>query len=486
MSAKPAQAGRACSSDSTASTPLCIVVASDNLSASLHAEPSALSRSWDKTELQSMLSKLGIPASEELAARLDALCQLRKRPPRQDTFPLVSGVAPTPAKPACIKWCVELGRVVSNGQCVGTLVAGAPGENGVDIFGRPVPCPTGSNEPPGVGDGLRLDGASNTVLAGVSGLLTCDDDGILQIEQALTIPRRVDRTLGSIQSQQSIVCLNAIRDGACVFSHRTVQVNDAIEASVVHAGVDVHVDGGIVCRDRGEVIAGRDVRCRYIHHSRVHAQHDVIVESEVLGSEVVCRGMLRAPNAVLLSSFACCARGAELLTVGSNAFVKTTVEIGTDSRFHELFDAVMPIIEANRKRIKHVRQAVEPLMQNQKRLTNEQKERTTELLYDAETMQTETDRKFSVLKTMFDQLLPILEASLTVHDVIYPGTTVRFAGIETTIRSTLKGPVRLQASGRGSHRRIFAFFGDKPTAHPLETRTVTDDALITMQKHLAA
>jgi hypothetical protein len=78
-----------------------------------------------------------------------------------------------------------------------------------------------------------------------------------------------------------------------------------------------------------------------------------------------------------------------------------------------------------------------------KHLTAQQREKTTELLYNAEEMEAATELMVSDMEKQ-TELLRVSEcAEVVVTDVSHPGVTVRFPGIQTVLQVALKGPFTL-------------------------------------------
>jgi uncharacterized protein (DUF342 family) len=459
-----------------------LVVADDHLSAFILAEPSALTHAWPVEMLRALLSKQGIAADD---AELQKLATVSGRPARQDKFEVKRGTPPTPPHPARVQLTAPLGQLVKARGVVGTIEPAAAGIPGTDVWGRPIAPATNELAAPPLPHGTVLDEDGSTIVASHPGLFVNDEHGTPGVEPATLLPSSVDSNLGRIERELSIVCGGNVRNGAHLRTGRSLTITGTLEASTAQAGLDLNVGLGIACREHGIAIAGRSVTAKHVQNSRVHAGGDVFVETEIVASQIDTLGRLVAPHATVIASTLRCARGVHVNRLGSDTAVRTVVELGHDERFAKLFAETWPAIELNRKRVKHVRTVVEPLLQNQKHLTPKQKEKATELLFDADTLQHDTDAMIEKIRTALTNAVPLLEAELIVEEVIHAGTEVRFAGIATTIRADMSGPVKLVARGVGSQRRIYAHHNGG-AGHPIETRPLPENALCHAQRLLAA
>jgi Flagellar Assembly Protein A len=458
-----------------------IDISADRLSATLCAEPSALSRSWEIAELKALCQKIGLPFGEAMTARVEPLLDVKKRPQRKDRFEIAVGVAPIAMQPRWLEQVIPCGSVVSAGVAVLRIVDQVLGKDGTDVFGRPITHEIRPESVLRVGERLVQKEAS--YVSTEPGLVRVVD-GVPLVETVQLFAGNIDPISGDVDSADNVSVTGSIKDGAKVKSSRSVIVKAAIEAAQVSAGHDVVVGGGVIQRRQGKLTAGGSVKARFIQDAIIECAGDLTVETEITHSKLIVGGRLIAGNATLLTVDIHAVGGLEANVIGTDAISKGFVAVGCDPSFQKAFDEIMPIILANRKRTEHVRKMVAPLMKNQKQLTSQQKEKATELLFDADQLQQETDEKFATLKKRFDALQRVMKPEIVVRGEIAAGTTLRFPGVETTLRSTLKGPFRIALEGATAPRIMFYFDGHQ-SGNPLESRPVVADAVFQMTRQLA-
>jgi uncharacterized protein (DUF342 family) len=463
-------------------TELRVEISTDRLGALLCVEPSALNRNWDLKELKKACDSASLPLSDAVLARLEELLIASKRPAKQDRFPIAGGIPPRPGVARRLELLVAAESLVQVDSVVARIHPASPAVDGTDVFGRPVAADAFEDLPflPGEHVVVRDD----WVRSAMPGLFQIRD-GVPSIEPASIHPGDVDPVVGVVESIGVIAVTGSVKDGGVVRSGQTVIVSGAVEAARVSASVSVVVAGGIVQRHAGKIIAGRLVRAHFAHDATILCGGDVVVGREVTNSKVECRGRLVATVATIVGGEIIATGGVEVARIGVDSSAKAVLVIGCDLRLQRMFDRLMPEVTAGRKRAEHVRKMVLPLMSNQKQLTGAQKEKATELLYDADQLQSDTDRKLRVLRTRFEASQALSRAELVASEVIHAGTTVRFPGVETTLRTTLKGPLRMFVEGTTSPRIVMQF-ADSPQVHPLESRPVANDAMMCLRKLKAA
>jgi hypothetical protein len=171
--------------------------------------------------------------------------------------------------------------------------------------------------------------------------------------------------------------------------------------------------------------------------------------------------------------------------LGSAAGVKTVVEAGIDEGLRTMAQAKIPEVEQLLAKAKKIRETVRPLMENQKRLTPQQKERATELLFEADEFQAQADALLATLKKANDAVAARAKLQVEVEQAIYPGVTIRFPGVYATVHDALAGPLRVATKAMHGETRIVMYYGRSGTAHTLTTHPDPDDYSVALKKLLA-
>jgi hypothetical protein len=145
---------------------------------------------------------------------------------------------------------------------------------------------------------------------------------------------------------------------------------------------------------------------------------------------------------------------------------------------------VLPGLEGDIARVRKVRGTIEPLLRNQKALTAPQKERATELLYEAGERDEQITQTLNKLQHDLAEANARAQAEVAVTDVLHAGVTIRFPGLETIIRSPLKGPLRIVPQQLGGERCIVLIEEGSEQPHPLDTLKFVDGDLDALHRAL--
>ena len=301
-----------------------------------------------------------------------------------------------------------------------------------------------------------------------------------------TVPRQIQGELtsvaGVIEHDGDVHVNGPVREGAGIRAGGSVIVDGPIE-STIHAKGDVTTTAAITNTGRHCIVAGGSVRSHHINTGIVQAKGDVVVGAEIISSRINCRGALDISAGSIVASHISAVGGVRCASVGTDSQNRVTLEIGVDAELGKLYHETWQEIEKRQTHVKRVRTTIEPLMQNAKRLTNEQKEKATELLYDADTTEAEANDMLARLTAGYEALMRDGKWELHVSTRLAPGVTIRFPGIETTVRVPMTGPLTITANWQASRPAILCRMGNKNEI-PMETRPIEDDGIIKLKHAL--
>lgn len=350
---------------------------------------------------------------------------------------------------------------------------------------RLVPVPedeTPPTTPPKLGQNVALDPDGQTIRATASGSVQFNGK-LISVQTVLQL-KDVDFSTGNIDFAGDIVIAGRVADLFRI-KGQNISIAKALEAAEIIAAGNLKVAGGIVGKEKGVCHVAGSITARYISNATIHAGVDVRAHSEIANSRVTCGGRLIVERGPLLAGHSTANGGMEVRSLGATSQIPTLVEAGVD---HRVLDAAPPRlaeIEQRRKQIEKTRQIVEPLLRNAKALTAAQKERATELLYEADEQEKLVDETLNALRKQWEAATAAQRSEVVVADVLYSGVTIRFANVQTTIATPLKGPVTITTRTADNQERIVAT-SPRGSMFNLESRPVENPVLRNLKRLLAA
>lgn len=443
----------------TAQEQIAIQVSDDRLRATI---PMGRVRPGDLTVevLAARLKDRGIPLSDNVKERLKTLInQAQSGELSAEPFLIAEGRAAVDGVPARVELIDseqdaqvdEGGRTdfyhsriltVKEGDTVGRYTPAVPPQDGLDVFGKPV---KGVLPDPGpeIGGHLKLAEDGTTLVATAAGKLHLNRRKVCVLD-VVPIDSDVDFSSGNVDVPTDLLINGTVRESFEVKSAKSVTVRGAIEAARVEAGADIEVHGGIAGRGVGQVIAGQQVLTKFCDEANIQAGGDIVVVRECMNSRLVSRGRVSIANGKLVGGYTYARDGAEVRVLGNEAELKTEIAIGIDPQ--ALADAAVVDEQLAKKReaAAKIRETVQPLLAQLKRLTPAQRERATELMYQADEIDLAVQEKEDAKQQALALASPEKSASLVITEIIHPGVQVIFGNKVARIRKQRKGSMRIE------------------------------------------
>jgi len=359
----------------------------------------------------------------------------------------------------------------SAGQPLLKIIPPVSGSDGCNVYGKSVPRKLGIEAKVTLGPNVELKG--DTVFSTAAGRISYDSNKIW-VSPKLDVPGNVDFSVGNIDFSGEIEIVKNVLDLFKVKSDSTITIHGMAEAAEIRAGIDLIVKGGIIGKEKGIFFAGRDIYSKYITNANVRAGQNIIVHSEIVNSTVVCKGRLEVEHGKLVGGHTTATGGILVKELGSDANIKTLVEVGVDEAIRQLCVSLEPEIKKRRQKAHKVMQTVEPLLQNKKYLNPEQREKATELLYTAEELKDQAEEMVGQIRKAYEESIGQATPDVEILEAVYPGVTIRFPRFQTLIKQALGGPLKIKPV-RVEHEWIILAVDTKTNSkHELDLGINTD------------
>jgi len=258
--------------------------------------------------------------------------------------------------------------IVNAGQALMRRIPARQGWPGTNVLGKPIPVPRLPD--PGFARGLsgvKFDeGDPDVLCAAIAGSPVVVHHGV-NVSPVIEIDA-VDLSTGNIEFDGALRVRGDIRRNMTVHVSGDVIVHGTVEAANIQAGGNVTVEGGIIGQGDGQSLLGRVIcqgtlQARFVNNARISAGGDVVVEREIVNSEVLAGGKVAVglPGATHggIAGGRCCAmtlvRAPRLGTAGG---IVTHVQVGLDPHAESQRDR----LNAEREKLQAERVKVEQLV----------------------------------------------------------------------------------------------------------------------------
>lgn len=365
---------------------------------------------------------------------------------------------------------------VEKDTAIGRITPAVPGKSGVDVHGKtlePARCVAEVQLQSTV---RRAADDPCVMIATIPGKIVFKN-GALSIDEVITIKGDVDFRCGNIDASTDVSIDGTILDQFEVKSAKSISVRGTIQAAKVEAGDDVLVDGGIIGHHKGSVRAGGRIVAKFAEDADLKAESDIEITKEVMHSRVYCRGKLSVTRGAIIGGQVYAREGAELVAIGSEAFIPTSVIVGIHPSVLQAADKTHEEMRAKQKTLERIREGVKPLLACMKRLTPDQKEQATELLFKADCMASEISETEAKCEEMVKEARSDNPPTVLVTKTIHPGVRIRIGHRHVVFQKELKGPVRIEKRKIDSVTEFVAVSQASGSITVLKSSNVGDEML---------
>ena len=301
-------------------------------------------------EIEERLEKMGIeplPERKKLVARLE---EAAAEDPRIESLILVEGKPLTPAEDARVEWTADFfnpgflinrktGAVdfrrraaqvsVTEGQLLGRTYPVRFGEDGVDVFGERQIAANPKEVKIRAGSNVRWDPEKRTFHAASDGRIRLIGD-TLSVDPVHVVEGCVDLKSGNIYHNGAVVVKEDVLEGAVIEAKGDVEVMGMVEGAEIQTSGNLTVHGGISqVEDLHFSVAG-GVQARFILESKFRAGGDIVVEREIVNSNIKTLGRILVPGGRIVGGEVSAMRGILIGQAGTRASVPTVLIAGED------------------------------------------------------------------------------------------------------------------------------------------------------------
>lgn len=269
-----------------------------------------------------------------------------------DEVTVARGQAPTQGRDASIAMQVELGGnsvgrmgahghmdfkdrgplpVVEQGTPLAALSPAVPGKPGRDVHGQVI-----EPEQPRLlklqkAQGVKLERDGLVAVAAVTGVVARPAEDTLEVLEVFELPGNVDYDTGHVEYPGMVRIRGSVLSGFTVRC-KSLEVDELEPDSRLEVTGDVTIIGGAM---GATIKAGGKVACRFIRDSKLECGDDLLVESEIVASELECGGQINVSGGGgrIVNSRISALKGVTVGVIKSSGTEPTVIRMGASSEF---------------------------------------------------------------------------------------------------------------------------------------------------------
>ncbi|GEM_PF-4943229 len=335
--------------------------------------------------------------------------------------------------------------MVNPDQKILRLKPAISGRNGVDIYGIISEVKEPKHIKINAGDNVTIideDGAL-VFIADARGTPVLKNN-ILNVCIDLDIEGDLGLATGNIIFEGNINIAGHILDGFEVHTKKNIITNGTVGSANLSAEGNIEVLSGFKGKKNSKIICGGDLKAKYIDDLTAEVEGNIVSEAEIVGCRIFNRGFIKSPTAVLVGGEITCLGGIHILSLGSDAYVRTSLLVGEDYkllRFKDEWQPKLVILEAEESEIAEKLSSIKRNPQILKRMSTSLKLKFKNMLLRLKDIQNLKEQYNKELAALQSEALDKKNAEIRVEKMLYPGTFIRIGFSEQEIKSEMQGPL---------------------------------------------
>lgn len=331
---------------------------------------------------------------------------------------------------------------VVEGQLLATISPAEPGESGENVFGEIMQPPQPETVKIKAGANVRQEGDFE-FYAEIAGRVAWNGE-TLKVDNVLRFAEGVGLKTGHVNHNGAVVVEGDVLTGSKISATGDISITGIIEGADVRADGNLTVRGGIVGAEGAHVSASGKILAKYILDANVTCGGDVIIEKEIVNSEVEADGAVSVANGRIVGGRIRTFGGVRCARTGSEAGVRTTIIVACDPKTEDIRNNHL----AKLKNLSQQRQStIEKVVPFKNILANLPPDKVAVVKKLAQQLQA-IDDAIAQHKQTLDALDRTFETDrqimVKVRETIYNETRFNLFGENLKVEHTIVGPAKVR------------------------------------------
>lgn len=452
-----------------------IRISPDKLVAELHVDAEAPAGAIDEMLILSMLAEIDIKVTPPVRAAVAKAAAVLTSP-RQSatTLTIAEGIAPVHGTmgqlifkpeydPANLQAAMNAApessagsvdhynkqcfKMVPPGTHFATLQPAGEAMDGQDVHGQTIAAVPGKSVDVKPDDSLLIS-ADGKIVSTRNGVVDWKPPS-LRVVQTLNLPGNVDFATGHVDFPGSVVVGRSVRDKFRVACTGDLVVQGLVEGAILKTGRDAHLRAGMAAKESGTLEVARDCQAKYLNNAMVTVGRDLVIEKELVNSQVTVGRSFKAPTAGITGGCLICAGAVEVSDLGSEIGVLTEVRLAALPSLQQLIAQAEQLLPRLQKQLDKIDGQLQQFKQFKGKLPAADAERLCELEFERRAVIDKHSPLTQKLDRLRETLAKRTKVDLLVHGMVYPKVLLHTGLYTVDFTKALKGPVRFLATGRG-------------------------------------
>lgn len=337
-------------------------------------------------------------------------------------------------------------KQVNKGDILAQKVNPTQGENGITVTGKTIKAKPGKHINFITGKNVTISDDGMLLIANVTGNAKIID-GKISVVEVLEIDGNVGIATGNIVFNGKVIVKGNVQAGYIIKSEDDVEIYGIVEGAKIYSNESIIIHKGV--HNKSNLYAEKDVKSSFVENSLIEAKGNIICDA-IMHCNIKCCGKIFAneKKGLIVGGTLKVRKSITAKTIGSNIGTVTKIELGIDQEIIDNYKYTKEQIEALKKNIQKLHQAIQLLETKLSKKPSDikfklalKKTLSTKQEYIEKIKKLEED--LNLLHLTFEKL-----RDSKIHaELIYPGTKIKINNSYYNVRNFLKNVILMKENG---------------------------------------
>jgi len=224
---------------------------------------------------------------------------------------------------------------IEKDQVVARLYPPKEGIDGEDVFGKPIPAPTGAEHPVKLDGSLVLEplgeGGRYQVIRSLKEGYLAQEGETLSVKEELVLKGDLDVRVGNLRFIGKIRIMGDVKPGLEIHAEKGIEISgDVSRSKLVAPNSSISVKGIVHGGNDTEIICGENFTAKAVVSARLEVGGSIEVSQELRDSDVRCLRSVMLPQGQIIGGTTYSVCGIDARRIGNEAHVPTRIVLCSD------------------------------------------------------------------------------------------------------------------------------------------------------------
>jgi uncharacterized protein (DUF342 family) len=216
---------------------------------------------------------------------------------------------------------------VKKGEPLARRIPPRPGVDGMAVDGTVIPAPAPPDVRLRAGAGVAVSASDpDMLIAAEDGAVVVGRDHTISIIQSKTFTGDIDYATGNVAFAGDLIINGSVRAGFSVRARGSIMIRGGVEDAEVECGGDLTICRGASGSEKGVLSAQGAITVHHLERFAVRGAADVVVEEDIVHSDVKAEGWVRART--IVGGTVRASSGVDAKMIGAAAETRTEIDMG--------------------------------------------------------------------------------------------------------------------------------------------------------------